>query len=572
MNKSSIIIGINTYHTDSAACIIVDGNLIAAFEEERINRIKHYAGFPINSIQECLKIANLNSNQITDVAFNTRPLSNLVHKSIYFLKNFSMKKSPHMERLKKKYNLKKILKEKINLNDNVKFHYVEHHLAHIASAFYPSSFNEACGISIDGSGDFVSIAYAECKNYKIKIKKKNYFPDSLGIFYHAMTQFLGFKNYGDEYKMMGLAAYGKPIYYDKILTNLFDKKNEIKLNLDYFNHHKNNFKYIAKEQIEVGQIYSEKLTQLFSNELKDHQFKSNFASSVQKVYENFFKKILNQIKRKNFSKNLVFSGGCALNSSANRLLTIDNSFFENIFINCAPGDNGGALGAAFTVAANTSKKFKNFSNPYLGQKYSNVQIDKILLKEIYKNKIKKSYLDDDSNLFDTTAKLISEGKVVGWFQENMEFGPRALGNRSILADPRNPNMKDIINMKIKRRESFRPFAPSVLSEFQADWFNSSFSSYYMSTLAFIPKEKQKLIPAVTHVDKTARYQTVNKNSNYRFYKLIESFNKITNVPILLNTSFNENEPIVMKPEEALDCLIRTDMDALIIGNFIITKK
>ena len=572
-----IIIGINTYHADSSACIIVNGKLIAAIEEERINRKKHYSGYPIESIKECLRIADKKDSEITDIAFNTRPSSNLLPKGIFFLKNFSFKKVLLSESFKNKINVKGLLLDKFTLNKNVKFHYIEHHLAHIASAFYPSGFNDAVGLSIDGSGDFVTLAISECKNNRIKIIKKTNFPNSLGIFYHAMTQFLGFKNYGDEYKVMGLAAYGKPKYFDKIKDNLFikNKKSIFELNLNYFNHHKNNFKYIAKDSLYIDEIFNSNLNKLFSSEFKSiinkDQFNKDFASSVQKIYEYFFKKIIDKLSLKNFSKNLVFAGGCALNSSANRFITNDNKLFEKVYIPCAPGDNGGALGAAFVVSSNFNNKTQNYKNPYLGSEFSNDEVMKILKHDNYKNAVTYNFLENDVDLFKSASKLIAEGKIVGWFQGQMEFGPRALGNRSILADPRNPDMKNIINMKIKRRESFRPFAPSILEKYQSDWFESKFINPYMSSITTVKFDKQKIIPAVTHVDNTARIQSVSFDSNFRYASLINEFYLLTNVPILLNTSFNENEPIVMKPEEALNCLIRTDMDAVFINNYLVKK-
>jgi carbamoyltransferase len=392
-----------------------------------------------------------------------------------------------------------------------------------------------------------------------------------------MTQFLGFKNYGDEYKIMGMAAYGEPKYFNKIKDNLFklNKNKNFELNLHYFNHQKSNFKYVADENLIIDDIFNENLSKLFVNELNDdydqEQFKKDFACSVQKTYEHFFINILKKIRNFKFSKNLVFAGGCALNSSANRILTNDKKYFENTYIPFAPGDNGGAIGAALVVQAKSGYNLNNGGSPYLGKKFSDEYVQKLINSSPYNIKITSKFVNDESQLFKTTAKLISEGKVIGWFQDKMEFGPRALGNRSILADPRNPNMKNIINMKIKRRESFRPFAPSVLEKFQTDWFNDSFISPYMSSLAFVKEEKKKLIPAITHVDGTARLQSVSFNTNPKFAGLINAFYEITNVPILLNTSFNENEPIVMKPEEAINCLLRTDMDAVIINNFLIKK-
>ncbi len=572
MKYSNVILGINAFHADSSACLIIDGKLIAAIEEERINRIKHYSGFPYNAINECLSIGGVAEKDVTDIAFNTKPFSNIIPKGIHYLKNFSFKGDLFKKQFLKKKNINKILVKNFNLNKKIKFHYIEHHLAHIASAFYPSEFKKANGLSIDGSGDFVSFAYAKCEDNKIIIKRKHYFPNSLGIFYHAMTQFLGFKNYGDEYKIMGLAAYGKPIYFKKIKENLFLSKKELfSLNLDFFNHQKKDFKYIANENLEIDKIFNSKLEEFFSEEMDDKNFQINFASSVQKVYEFFFEKIINSIIKKNYSKNIIFSGGCALNSSANKFITDKNEIFEKVFINCAPGDNGGALGAAFVVATNYNQKLTNIKSPFLGKEFNKNQINEILKKDQFNKKFTFDYLNSDEELFKTASKYIADGKVIGWFQGKMEFGPRALGNRSILADPRNPNMKDIINKKIKRRESFRPFAPSVLEEFQSEWFESKFFNPYMSSLAIVREEKRKIIPAVTHFDNTARFQTVNKNLNLKFYELLNYFYKLTKVPILLNTSFNENEPIVYKPDEALECILRTDMDAIFIHNFFIKK-
>ncbi len=572
MSYSKIILGLNIFHADSSACLVIDGELVAAIEEERINRIKHYSGFPSKAIKECLILGNIKENEITDIAINTKPLSNLIPKGIHYLKNISFKENFAKKRFLKKKNIHKTINKYLDLNKKVKFHYIEHHLAHIASAFYPSKFKKANGLSIDGSGDFVSFAYAECENNKIKIKNRKYFPHSLGIFYHAMTQFLGFKNYGDEYKIMGLAAYGKPIYFEKIKINLFkDGPNLFNLNLDYFNHHKKDFKYIADDNLEIDQIFSSNLKKLFTNNINDKDFRENFACSVQKVYEFFFKKIINNVLEKNFSKNIVFSGGCALNSSANKFITDKNNMLENIFINFAPGDNGGALGAAFIVAANYNLNLINIKSPYLGKKFNKNEIIEILKNDKFNNKLSNKFFDSDDELFKTASKYLAEGKVIGWFQDRMEFGPRALGNRSILADPRNSDMKNIINKKIKRRESFRPFAPSILEEFQSEWFEGNFLNPYMSSLATVKKEKRKIIPAVTHVDNTARLQTVNKEDNSKFSGLLTHFYKLTKVPILLNTSFNENEPIVNKPEEALECILRTDMDAIFINNFLIEK-
>ena len=570
----NVIIGINANHADSSSCIIVNGELIVAIEEERINRVKHYSGYPINSIKECLKIANINDFEITDIAFNTKPFSNMLAKSKFFLKNYKIMDLKLLKRFNNKINIKKILFNNFNLNKNIKFHYIEHHLAHIASAFYPSKFDSANGLSIDGSGDFSTLAIAECSKNKINIKKRISFPNSLGIFYHAMTQFLGFNHYGDEYKVMGLAAYGKPLYFDKIKKNLFIKNinNNFELNLNFFRHHTNKFRYLSDGILNIDKIYNEKLETLFKKEKQnniENNFAKNFACSVQKIYEFYFSQILKDIKLLNFSNNLVFAGGCALNSSANKLLTSNTDLFVKTFIPFAPGDNGGALGAAFVVASKYNLELKNIQTPYIGRNFKNNEIEKLL--KLNENKIDFQHFEDDNELCKKVANKISNGKVVGWFQGKMEFGPRALGNRSILADPRNPKMKDIINSKIKRRESFRPFAPAILKQHLSDWYDSDYDSPYMSSLANIKKNKAEMIPAVTHIDGTARLQTVNYQTNPKFEKLITLFYEITDVPILLNTSFNENEPMINKPEEALDCFLRTDMDYLILNNYFVKK-
>ncbi len=569
-----IIIGINAYHADASACIIVDGKLVAAVEEERLNRIKHFSGYPINAIKECLKIAKKNSNEITDIAFNTKPYSNILQKIFFFVKNILKKQEVSTKRFNRKINIKKNIIKEFKLNKDIKFHYIEHHLAHIASAYYPSGFKKSIGLSIDGSGDFVSCAIAMCEDQNIDIKEKVFFPQSLGIFYHGMTQFLGFLNYGEEYKMMGLAPYGEPKYFEKIIKNLFksDNPNLIQLNLEYFNHSKPGYKYIAGDNLEIDQIFSKKLNDLFYEEkTNDNNFIKNFACSVQKVYEHYFKKIISLTLEKNYSNKIVFSGGCALNSSANKILTENKDYFEDVFINYAPGDNGGAIGAALVVASKYYKKIENLQTPYLGSEYNNNEVKRILEDDFFKSKFSYKFYENDDEFFESTAKLIFDGNVIGWFQGKMEFGPRALGNRSILADPSNPKMKEIINSKIKKRESFRPFAPVVLKKFQHEWFESNFNNLYMSSVTKVKKNKQFLVPAITHIDETSRIQSVDEFSNKKLTFLITAFEKYKKIPLLLNTSFNENEPIVRKPEEALNCILRNDLEYLVINNFIVKK-
>ncbi len=570
-----IILGINSYHADSSACIVKNGKVLAAIEEERINRIKHWAGFPEKSIRECIKLSGINYNEITDIAINTKPTSNLPHKFIFFFKNyfFSKKILEIFFRYKKRIAIKNLLLKEFNFGNRVRFHFIDHHIAHISSAFYPSNFEKAVGLTIDGSGDFSTLTISECSKNKIKIIKKILFPHSLGIFYEAMTQFIGFRNYGDEYKLMGLAPYGRPIYQNIIQENILKKnnKNFFKLNLNYFNHNKSNFSYKFDGVPDQAKILDEKIFKLFGKiDISDDIFKKNFAASVQKSYENIFQQILNFIKKNNYSNNLVFAGGCALNSSANKEIIYDK-YFKSIFIPFAPGDGGGAIGAALYVNNKHNKKTVNNLSPYLGSSYTDNEV--LEQFEDYKKKLNITEYKNETDLIEKAVEMLNEQKVIGWFQGRMEFGPRALGNRSILADPRNKNMKEIINKKIKKRENFRPFAPSILNEEKLEWYKTNkFNNLYMSSVEIINKEKKKYLEAVTHVDDTGRLQSVMFDINSRYYALIKKFFLKTGIPVLLNTSFNENEPIVRTPIEAFDCLLRTDIDALFINNFKITKK
>jgi carbamoyltransferase len=577
----SVILGLNSNHADSSACLIKNGKLLFAVEEERINRIKHWAGLPIDSIRETLKSTNINVNEITDISINTNPLSNINHKMLYFLKNylFGKKKYEIISRLRKKINLKKEINyhlKKGKFSDNIKIHYIDHHLSHIASAYYPSNFDDAVGLSIDGFGDFASICIAKCNKNGVKILKKYLFPHSLGVFYESFTQLIGFKNYGDEYKMMGLSSFGKPAYYELILNKVFTKKNNYQLNLDYFNHTNNNFSYKFEGQPNQNDLYNEKLEKLLNiKNLKVDQISDihkNIAASAQKVFEKKLLEICNEIKEMKISENLVYAGGCALNSLANKKL-FDSMLFKNIFIPYAPGDGGGSIGSALIVAKNKDRNvnFSNLKSPYIGPKFSNTKINDEILKMNELSKFKIEHINDKNILYDKVAKLIFENKIIGFFNNQMEFGARALGNRSILANPCDTKIQDIINSKIKRREMFRPFAPAILNEKKSEWFDNSYPNPYMSAVEKINESKRHLIPAVTHIDGTGRVQTVSKEINNDFHLLITKFYQISNVPILLNTSFNENEPIVMDPKHAIECFLRTKMDILILNKYIIQR-
>ena len=579
------IIGINAFHADSSACILVDGKLIAAVEEERFNRIKHWAGFPIESIKFCLKETNLTISDIDQISINIDPKANYL-KKIFFLLKHRPSLNLIIRRLKKKKKYKSI-GEIINLEfDKGKFkgkiNNIEHHYAHLSSAFHVSPYDEACVLSVDGFGDFASTAWGYGTNTDIKIENKIYFPHSLGIFYQALTQFLGFKNYGDEYKIMGLAPYGKPKYVEKLRDVILIKnKGNFELNLSYFKFHKEDFNYRWEDgKIEIEDLYTKKILELLGPEREKDEplndFHRDIAHSTQKIYEEVFLNILNNLYDKYQNKNLCIAGGCGMNSVANGKIK-NNTKFENIYIQAAAGDAGGAIGAAYATYfqnKNVERKFP-MRHAYLGTSFNEIQILDCLKnnkEKIENQKCTYNKVSNNNELSKIVAKDISEGKVIGWFQGKMEWGPRALGNRSILGDPRRSDMKDILNLKIKRRESFRPFAPSILREHVSEWFENDDEVPFMMKVYQIKENKRAEIPAVTHIDGSGRLQTVYKETNEKYHDLINEFYKLTNIPILLNTSFNENEPIVSKPEEALDCFLRTKMDTLVMGNYIIKRS
>jgi len=579
-----IILGINAFHPDSSACLVIEGKLKIAVEEERLNRIKHWSGLPLLSINECLKNENIELSDVDYVAINSNYLSNLFYKLKFILFN-----NPELENLlskiknkNNKRNILDLIAESIgqNFKNNCKLLKINHHLSHLSSGYFDSTYDEAINVSVDAFGDFASFTWGKAKDGNINIDGQILFPNSLGVFYEAFTQYLGFRNYGDEYKIMGLSSYGKPTEVKKI-ENIISEKKEIdfNLNLKFFNHHRKNISYGWDNSKPIQKtLFSKEIIKLFGNSRmpndpieEKHQ---NIASSVQVVYENILFSLLEKIYKKYNLPKLTLSGGCAQNSLANGKI-IANTSFKNLFIPSNPGDAGGAVGAAY-IAWNKINKKKPMPNltPYLGASYSNIQIKEAInsKQKLFSNKKFKIFYLEDEYLYQFISKAISEEKVVGWFQGGMEWGPRALGNRSILADPRNPKMQEMLNIKIKKRESFRPFAPSILIEEAEEWFIDFVDEEpFMSRVLNFKSDKIEKVPAVAHIDGTGRIQTVNKNINPRFHKLIEQFKKITGIPILLNTSFNENEPIVNKPEEAINCFERTEMDILVLQNWLITR-
>jgi carbamoyltransferase len=578
-----IILGINAYHPDSSACLLIDGEIKIAIEEERLNRIKHWSGFPKLSIIECLKNQKIQTLDIDLIAINHNFYSNLINKIKFVMFN-KPRIGFYLNRLNnhlKKQNILDTFKEEVgDLRKTCKLFEVDHHKSHVASSYYDSPFEDSVNLSVDGFGDFASLTWGQSKNNKIIIDNKILFPHSLGIFYESFTQLLGFKNFGDEYKIMGLSSYGKPSEISKVKKIINIKNNgEFCLNLNYFNHHKKNVSYSWNNCSPKSPIlFNDQILKLFDeNELNKgiSDYHKNIAASVQSVYEEVFFNTLNHIYNRYQIKNLTLSGGCAQNSLANGKI-ITNSKFENIFVASNPGDAGGAIGSAYVAYENYYKKKPKRASAYLGKEYTELEIsDEIKnYREVMDLKNCTTYtFKTYDDVLKFTAKQISIGKIIGWFQGKMEWGPRALGNRSILADPRNKNIREIINLKIKRRENFRPFAPSILLDYAEEWFENFYDEEpFMSRVLKFREKKRKLIPSVVHLDGTGRLQTVNKNNNPLFYKLISSFKMITGIPLILNTSFNENEPIVDTPQNAIDCFLRTEMDLLVMGKSIVYRK
>ena len=578
----ALIIGLNAYHGDSSACILRDGQLIAAAEEERFRRVKHWAGFPTEALQYCLQEAGCGIGDIAEIAVNQDHSANRF-KKLQFIVSHTPSLGMLWDRYKNKVartNIEDELTRNNFIGFKGKIHYIEHHLAHLSSAFNVSGFDEALAVSVDGFGDFASTAWGSGKSDALSVQGKIYFPHSLGIFYQAITQWLGFPSYGDEYKVMGLAPYGTPRYLDKMRELVLCKKNgEFELNLQYFVHHSHKIAHTWRGGSPAfSNLYSNHLTELLgparSSSESLMQFHKDIAASTQAMYEEAFFNLLTALHQKYDLTSLCLAGGCAMNSVANGKI-LGRTPYKRLYVQSAAGDAGGAIGAAFVVSKQ-NESAKNFvmDHAYWGPHFNDAQIKAVIdmnLKSLSEQNCTILFSEKEADLIEVTAQSIADGKVVGWFQGRMEWGPRALGNRSILGDPRRANMKDILNLKIKRRESFRPFAPSVLRDHVKHWFERDDDVLFMTQVYQIKVDKRALIPAVCHIDGSGRLQTVSPETNSRYHKLIEAFNKKTNVPMVLNTSFNENEPVVCNPKEALDCFLRTKMDKLVMGDWVISR-
>lgn len=561
-NNHIFILGISCFYHDSAAALIKDGQIVAAAQEERFTRKKHDDSFPDQAVRYCFKEAGIDSGDLSCICFYDKPLLKFERIVESFIRSwpadFKMFLSAMPIWLKEKLWVKKLIRKKLNFKGPIYFS--EHHMSHAASAFFASPFKDAAILTVDGVGEWATTAFGLGHENKIDLIKEINYPDSLGLFYSFFTYYLGFKPNSGEYKVMGLAPYGRPVYEDKIraLINIFPD-GSFKLNRRIFG----NFYEMGNIEKKFKNIFG-RPRRISSDKLE--QFHKDLAASLQKITNEIMVAMADHIHKETGMKNLCLAGGVALNCVANSEI-LKRTGFENIFIQPAAGDAGGALGAAFFVWNQVFGGKRNFimEYAYWGPEFSNEEIKKFLNTK----GVKYEFLDYH-RLFKVVAGFIDTQKVIGWFQGRMEWGPRALGNRSILADPRNKENWQRVNLKIKFRESFRPFAPSVIEDAANDYFDSPNPSPYM---LFIAKVKTNNIPAVTHLDGTARLQTVNRNSNPLYYGLLKEFQKLTGCPVLINTSFNiRGEPIVCTPEDAFNTFIKTDIDYLVLGNFILDKK
>ncbi len=574
-----IILGINAYHADSSAAIFVDGIMIAAIEEERFRRVKHWAGFPSMAIEFCLKEAGITLNEVDHIAIGRDPWAKLGKKILFLAMNpiggFTAVKN-RLGNAKKVASLEDEFAKIASIDKAIfkkKIHQVEHHRSHLASAFFASPFDEAALLSIDGSGDFTTTMIGIGRGNHIEILDSVDFPHSVGIFYTALTQWLGFPHYGDEYKVMGLAPYGEAKYVDQLRDLIqFTDDGLFKLNLKYFRNPNRGIISYGDDHIPVvatlfTDYFETKLGKARQKGEELTQFHKDMAASVQRFTEELIFHILNALQKRTGLKNVCIAGGVAQNSVANGKITTRTSF-TNVYIPSAGHDAGISMGAALYVYNQTLQQPRKPAiwSAYTGNKFSNDEIEQYLLSR----DIKYKKLSDEE-LYEYVADRLINAGVVGWFSGRSEFGPRALGGRSILADPRRADAKDLLNAKIKRRESFRPFAPSILKEYVEKYFTIDDVVPFMEKVFPIKEGMRSLIPAVTHVDGTGRLQSVDQTVSPRYYALIDAFRKKTGVPILLNTSFNENEPIVNSPAEALDCFLRTQMDMLVMENIIVER-
>jgi carbamoyltransferase len=576
------ILGINAYHGNASAAIVCEGRLVAAVEEERFNRVKYAAGFPAQAIRFCLKEAGLELKDIDHVAVPRNPYARLGTKLFYAMRMPSFARE-RIKVLAKFTGIQEALAQAFDTDPAkiaAKFHRIEHHQAHLASAFFVSPFERAALLSADGLGDFASTMWGAGEGSRMKIDGAIAFPHSLGLFYSAVTQYLGFLKFGDEYKVMGLAAYGEAEQLEAFRDIVRANGDGFRLGLDYFTHHRSGPEMSwaeADKTPTMGKMFSEAMERRLGPKRNPEepleQRHRNLASALQARLEEVYLGMLKKLAERTGLKAVCLAGGVAFNCVANGKI-FDATGFEQVYVHPAAGDGGLAVGAAFFVWHQILGRPRSFlmDHAYWGPGYTRDQTRRAIdASGLAQNGWRVDELAEDK-LMERTAAIVADGKILGWFQGRAEWEPRALGNRSIVADPRRPEMKEILNQRIKHREIFRPFAPSILAESTGKWFEKSHPSPFMTLAYSVRPEKREKIPAPTHVDGTGRLQTVTREANPRYWSLIKAFEQLTGVPVVLNTSFNDNEPIVCRPEEALDCFQRTQMDALVLGDFLITRS
>jgi carbamoyltransferase len=579
-----LILGLNTYHGDASVALVRDGQLVAAIEEERLNRQKHCAGFPALAAKAVFDQAALSPKDLDHVGISRNPRAKLLGKALFALRNPNARVVGRLKNLRQVRRAEDALQAALGVKGAPRFrlHRVGHHRAHLGSAFYVSPFEEAACLSIDGFGDFVSTMRAVGRGTTLKILDDVEFPHSLGLFYTAVTQYLGFHKYGEEWKMMGLAPYGKPAYAEKLGTLIRRRPGgRFELDLSYFNHTTEGVDMSwAQGSPRLGQVFSPRLVELLgpARDPEDPDFFgrwADIAASAQAVFEEIYFHVLADLHKRTRLTRLALAGGCALNSVANGKI-LERTPFREVFVQPAAADDGTAIGAAFYVEHAILRRPRRFvmEHAYTGPAFDDPAVESAIQKARqtgWDGAIDVRRVEDGS-LYGQVASAIADGKVVGWFQGAMEFGPRALGNRSIVADPRRADMKDILNTRIKHRETYRPFAPSVLEERVGEYFERTEPSPFMLMVYKVRAEQRARIPAVTHVDDSGRLQTVSKRTNPRYHALISEFARQTGVALVLNTSFNEHEPIVATPADALSCYLKTRMDLLALGNWLLVRR
>src|ERR1700722_3077239 len=574
-----LILGLNMFHADASAAIVLDGEVKFAVAEERLNRHKHFGGFPALAIQACLRAVGAKINDIDHVAVGQDSDANLTKKIRYALANPSkLLNFMHLRQRKEGMrDVRSLIAKALDVpSAQLRFqeHHVEHHLAHIASAYYCSPWEKAAGFSYDGSGDFVSTMMARCEGNEIEVLDRVFLPHSLGSIYTMVCEFIGYSKYGDEGKVMGLAPYGKDTYCEQISRIVAATENGFQLDLDYFQPLGSNqgMQVLPDGTVQLARHFSERMEKIFGQPRQPRaeitQRDMDLAFAVQHRFEEIFFHLLNGLHRRVPVDDLAMAGGCALNSVANGKL-FDRTPFRHTYIQPAAGDEGLAIGAALHTYHSVLKQPRRheLKHSYLGPEFSESSINSALQHAgLESRKLERAAL------LEAVAEQIAAGNVVGWFQGRTEWGPRALGNRSIVAHPGLPDMKEVLNARIKHREWFRPFAPSIMAEHQHEYFEHDHPSPFMLHVYKIRPEKRQALCAVNHIDDTGRLQTVTREENAMYYDLISAFHRKTGIPVVLNTSFNENEPIVCTPEEAIDCFKRTRMDVLAIGPFLVVKS